>query len=159
MNKGNGRYEEGRINRQKILDYLNAHPGSTAVDVRDALGFQDSTCATILKRMTFSFGELTRESFQFRTSKNVNVTTFRYWAQVEKTISASEVAKRVYQNLVQKDSIEKENGFRTNAQGTKKKNEPWRYVNDPSDRPAPKSIDNIGSGGLAFGIQSSFQMI
>ena len=32
-----GRYIEGAINRQKVLDYLNANPGHNAVQIEQAL--------------------------------------------------------------------------------------------------------------------------
>lgn len=149
-----GRFAEGERNRQMILDYVHLHPGSTATEIRTALGFLDTTCSTILKKMTHNYGDLTREPFKFKDASNVNISTFRYYALREVTIPAQEVAGRLAKNLRPAPAVD------SKKHSTRGKWVNGRYVNICDEDKAP--IKNQGGQGACrrqFGIQSSFSII
>ena len=92
-----GRYLEGELNRQKVLDYLNEHPGAMAPEINKALGFKQDTGSNILMRMTVNFHELTREKrLYFVTNskgQRQSYTTFAYYPLVKTTKTAMRFAR------------------------------------------------------------------
>lgn len=135
-----GRYIEGAINRQAALDYINSHQGSIAPEIINALGWKQAEGSNRLARMC-SMGELRRECcvINLTNSKGVktSVTTFRYYALVDKTRDAVRVAAKVAKNVNQKSKREEDET---------EKLPPWIIRNVDPNRPPIRNQEGIGSG-------------
>ena len=147
-----GRYLEGELNRQKVLDYLNEHPGSIAPEINKALGLKQDTGANILMRMTNNFKEVRRENriiFIINSKGHrQSYSTFAYWALVKTTRTSYAVRKSLADNVNKPE-------FETPVKGWKD----GKYTNNDPERRPIKCPDAMGSGGLKFGVQSSFSVI
>lgn len=141
--------------RQKVLDYVNAHPGANAPEIIKHLGCLKNTGSSLLKRMSDS-DEVRRKEIIMEGSCSA-FQTYQYWANVQKPLGLKEIRANVDRKL--KTGELKFDSFAN----SRTKVECGKWVNgnykNSSDRPPNKSVDNMGSSGLGFGIQSSFRMI
>lgn len=151
-----GRYVEGAQNRQKALDYINAHPNQTGPEIIEALGWDKVGGSDRLGKMYLA-RELDRELCQHSginaNGKKFNITTYRYTARVTKTRGADEVLKTMAENL-------KSDGQKAREKAAKAKTRP-ALVSGPTN-PDRKPIPNQGGQGAVrgvVGVQSSAGMI
>lgn len=133
-----GRYIEGAINRQKVLDYLNANPGHNAVQIEQALKL-GTNLSTLLRRMT-EMNELARVPVIYTAPNVLGVIqaqrTFAYTALVKATRNADAVREIIT----------------TNVNGNKPKKRPkWVTSNTEPDRPVtpnPDAMRGVGYRGM-----------
>lgn len=115
--------------RQKILDYLNANPGQTPLEIAENMSKVNDTIAKALRRMHRA-GEVSRQiDFSLRGQP------YRYWAGALEAKHYSEYGMK--------------------SEKKKPNIEPWRTVHRVTDKCKP--IPNQGGQGSLrrqFGIQS-----
>lgn len=151
-----GRYVEGATNRQKALDYINAHPNQTGPEIIEALGWDKVGGSDRLGKMYLA-RELDRVRCQHSwinaNGKKFNITTYRYTARVIKTRGADEVLQTMAENL-------KSDGQKAREKEAKAKTRP-AWVSGPTnpDRKPIPNQDGQGSGRSRVWVGSSAGLV
>jgi hypothetical protein len=150
------RFKQSEAMRQKVLDYVNANPGIDAPAIIKHLGCLKNTGSSLLKRMADG-DEVRREEIVMEGTCSA-FQTYQYWANVTKPLGLKQVRANIDRKLKSGELK-----FDSYANSRKPPVEYGKWVNgcykNTSDRMPNRSIDNMGSSGIGFGIQSSFQMI
>ena len=128
------------MNRQKVLDYLNANPGHNAVQIEQALKL-GTNLSTLLRQMT-EMNELTRVPVIYTAPNVLGVIqaqrTFAYTALVKETRNADAVREVIVANV----------------NGSKPKKRPkWVTSNTDPERPVtpcPDAMQSVGYRGITY---------